>query len=111
MNIIGDVAGRTCVLVDDMVDTAETLCKAAMALKEHGARRVVAYCTHAVLSGAAIENLTASALDELVVTDTIPLTDSGRGCETIRQLAVAELIGESINRIESGESLSSMFVD
>ncbi|HJP36298.1 MAG TPA: ribose-phosphate diphosphokinase [Gammaproteobacteria bacterium] len=111
MNIIGDVAGRTCVLVDDMVDTAGTLCKAAMALKEHGARRVVAYCTHAVLSGAAIENLTASALDELVVTDTIPLTDSGRGCETIRQLAVAELIGESINRIESGESLSSMFVD
>lgn len=111
MNIIGDVEGRTCVLVDDMVDTAGTLCKAAAALKEHGARQVVAYCTHAVLSGNAIENITESVLDELVVTDTIPLTDEALACKTIRQLTVAELIGESINRMNGGQSLSSMFVD
>ncbi|MGR9092416.1 MAG: ribose-phosphate diphosphokinase [Gammaproteobacteria bacterium] len=111
MNIIGDVEGRTCVLVDDMVDTAGTLCKAAAALKDHGARQVVAYCTHAVLSGNAIKNITQSVLDELVVTDTIPLTDEARACKTIRQLTVAELIGESINRMNGGQSLSSMFVD
>ncbi|TDJ64890.1 MAG: ribose-phosphate diphosphokinase [Proteobacteria bacterium] len=111
MNIIGDVDGRTCVLVDDMVDTAGTLCKAASALKEHGARQVVAYCTHPVLSGPAIKNIADSELDELVVTDTIPLSDDARACETIRQLTVAELIGESINRITRGQSLSSMFID
>ena len=111
MNIIGDVADRSCVLVDDMVDTAGTLCKAASALKENGARSVVAYCTHAVLSGKAIDNISGSELDELVVTDTIPLTDDARACETIRQLSVAELIGESIHRINEGLSLSEMFVD
>ncbi len=111
MNIIGDVENRSCVLVDDMVDTAGTLCKAAAALKDHGARQVVAYCTHAVLSGDAIKNISESVLDELVVTDTIPLTDEARACKTIRQLTVAELIGESINRINGGQSLSSMFVD
>ena len=111
MNIIGDVDGRSCVLVDDMVDTAGTLCKAAAALKQNGARHVVAYCTHPVLSGAAIENISGSALDELVVTDTIPRTEQARACETIRQMTVAELIGESINRINGGQSLSSMFVD
>lgn len=111
MNIIGDVENRSCVLVDDMVDTAGTLCKAAAALKDHGARQVVAYCTHAVLSGDAIKNISESMLDELVVTDTIPLTDEARACKTIRQLTVAELIGESINRINGGQSLSSMFVD
>lgn len=111
MNIIGDVDGRSCVIVDDMVDTAGTLCKAANALKDDGAKRVVAYCTHPVLSGPAIENIEGSALDELVVTDTIPLSESARACKTIRQLTVAELIGESINRIDSGQSVSSMFVD
>ncbi len=111
MNIIGDVDGRSCVIVDDMVDTAGTLCKAADALKDDGAKRVVAYCTHPVLSGPAIENIEGSALDELVVTDTIPLSESARACETIRQLTVAELIGESISRIDSGDSVSSMFVD
>lgn len=111
MNIIGDVEGRSCVVVDDMVDTAGTLCKAAGALKDNGARSVVAYCTHAVLSGDAIKNITGSVLDELVVTDTIPLTEAARGCDRIRQLTVADLIGESINRINGGQSLSSMFVD
>jgi len=111
MNIIGDVGGRSCVLVDDMVDTAGTLCKAAAALKENGARHVVAYCTHPVLSGPAIDNIANSELDELVVTDTIPLSDGARACETIRQMTVAELIGESINRINGGQSLSSMFID
>ena len=111
MNIIGDVKDRSCVLVDDMVDTAGTLCKAASALKQNGARHVVAYCTHPILSGSAIENIAGSALDELVVTDTIPLTDQARACKTIRQLTVAELIGESINRISGGLSLSSMFID
>ncbi len=111
MNIIGDVEGRTCVVVDDMVDTAGTLCKAAEALKQCGARQVVAYCTHPVLSGAAIDNISASALDELVVTDTIPLSERALTCKTIRVLTVAELIGESINRIDQGLSLSSMFVE
>jgi ribose-phosphate pyrophosphokinase len=111
MNIIGDVDGRSCVLVDDMVDTAGTLCKAAAALKERGARHVVAYCTHAVLSGPAIDNIAGSKLDELVVTDTIPLTEQAAACSIIRQMTVAELIGESINRIDEGKSLSSMFVD
>ncbi len=111
MNIIGDVAGKTCVLVDDIVDTAGTLCAAAAALKQHGATRVVAYCTHPVLSGAAIDNIASSALDELIVTDTIPLTDAARACSRIRQLSVAELLAETIRRIAMGESVSTLYVD
>ena len=111
MNIIGDVEGRICVLVDDIVDTAGTLCAAAAALKARGAQKVVAYCTHPVLSGAAIDNLDKSQLDELVVTDTIPLTDNARACGRIRQLSVAELLAETIRRIAFGESVSSLYVD
>ena len=111
MNIIGDVAGKTCVMVDDIVDTAGTLCAAAAALKQHGATKVVAYCTHPVLSGAAIDNINGSALDELVVTDTIPLTDAARACGRIRQLSVAELLAETIRRIAMGESVSTLYVD
>jgi ribose-phosphate pyrophosphokinase len=111
MNIIGDVEGKTCVLVDDIVDTAGTLCAAAAALKQEGATKVVAYCTHPVLSGAAIDNLTGSALDELVVTDTIPLTDAARASGRIRQLGVSELLAETIRRIAFGESVSSLYVD
>jgi len=111
MNIIGDVEGKTCVLVDDIVDTAGTLCAAAAALKENGARKVVAYCTHPVLSGAAINNITNSQLDELVVTDTIPLSDAARACGRIRQLSVAELLAETIRRIAMGESVSTLYVD
>jgi ribose-phosphate pyrophosphokinase len=111
MNIIGDVSGKTCVLVDDIVDTAGTLCAAAAALKAQGATKVVAYCTHPVLSGAAIDNVTRSQLDELVVTDTIPLSDAARACGRIRQLSVAELLAETIRRIAGGESVSSLYVD
>lgn len=111
MNIIGDVEGRTCLLVDDLVDTAGTLCKAAKALKEHGALKVVAYCTHPVLSGAALENVGNSMLDELVVTDTIPLRAEAAACPKIRQLSVAEMLAETIRRIAFGESVSSMYVD
>ena len=111
MNIIGDVAGKTCVLVDDIVDTAGTLCAAAAALKQNGATKVVAYCTHPVLSGAAIANVSGSTLDELVVTDTIPLSEAARGCGKIRQLSVAELLAETIRRIAFGESVSSLYVD
>jgi ribose-phosphate pyrophosphokinase len=111
MNIIGDVEDRTCVLVDDMVDTAGTLSLAARALKNRGARAVVAYCTHPVLSGKAIANIEGSALDELVVTDTIPLTPEAQACSRIRQLSVAAMLGESINRMCTGQSLSSMFMD
>ncbi len=111
MNIIGDVEGRTCVIVDDLVDTAGTLCQAAGALKEHGASCVVAYCTHPVLSGPAVDNLNASKLDELVVTDTIPLSPAARDCERIRQLSIAELLAETMRRISSEESVSSLFVD
>ena len=111
MNIIGDVSGKTCVLVDDIVDTAGTLCAAAAALKANGAKRVVAYCTHAVLSGPAIANVEGSQLDELVVTDTIPLTDAAKACSRIRQLGVAELLAETIRRIAFGESVSSLYVD
>jgi len=111
MNIIGDVDGRTCVIVDDMVDTAGTLCQAAGALKGYGAQKVVAYCTHAVLSGKAMDNIENSKLDELVVTDTIPLSERAEACDRIRQLSISGLLAESINRISSGESLSSMFVD
>jgi ribose-phosphate pyrophosphokinase len=111
MNIIGDVAGKVCVLVDDIVDTAGTLCAAAAALKAQGATKVVAYCTHPVLSGAAIDNVTKSALDELVVTDTIPLSGPAKACGKIRQLSVAELLAETIRRIAFGESVSSLYVD
>jgi ribose-phosphate pyrophosphokinase len=111
MNIIGDVAGKTCVLVDDIVDTAGTLCAAAAALKGQGATRVVAYCTHPVLSGAAIDNIRASKLDELVVTDTIPLSEAARACKQIRQLSVAELLAETVRRIATGESVSTLYVD
>jgi ribose-phosphate pyrophosphokinase len=111
MNIIGDVAGKTCVLVDDIVDTAGTLCAAAAALKAQGATKVVAYCTHPVLSGKAIANIAGSGLDELVVTDTIPLSEAARGCDRIRQLSVAELLAETIRRIAFGESVSSLYVD
>lgn len=111
MNIIGDVANRTCVMVDDMVDTAGTLCSAASALKESGAKKVVAYCTHPVLSGSAIEKICGSPLDELVVTDTIPLSQEAIDSGKIRQLSVAGLLAESIRRINSSQSLSSMFVD
>ena len=111
MNIIGDVSGKTCVMVDDIVDTAGTLCAAANALKAQGAVKVVAYCTHAVLSGAAIDNVTNSALDELVVTDTIPLSEAAKACSRIRQLSVAEVLAETIRRIAIGESVSSLYVD
>ena len=111
MNIIGDVDGKTCVLVDDIVDTAGTLCAAAGALKANGAHKVVAYCTHPVLSGAAIDNITRSQLDELVVTDTIPLADAARACSRIRQLSVAEMLAETIRRIAFGESVSSLYLD
>lgn len=109
MNIIGDVQGRTCVMVDDIIDTAGTLCKAAQALKDDGAERVVAYVTHSVLSGAAIDNITNSALDELVVTDTIPLSKAAAACGRIRQLPTAELIAETIARVSEEESVSSLF--
>jgi ribose-phosphate pyrophosphokinase len=111
MHIIGDVAGRTCVMVDDLVDTAGTLCHAAAALKKHGALKVVAYCTHPVLSGGAAENVRNSVLDELVVTDTIPLTDELKAIGKIRQLSVAEMLAETIRRIAVGESVSSLYVD
>ena len=111
MNIIGDVEGRTCVIIDDLVDTAGTLCNAAGALKDNGASKVVAYCTHPVLSGNAIKNIESSRLDELVVTDTIPLRSEAATCKQIRQLSVAGMLAESLRRISEGESLSSMFVD
>ena len=111
MNIIGDVESRSCVLVDDLVDTAGTLCQAAKALKEKGASKVVAYCTHPVLSGNAIENILSSELDELVVTDTIPLSEDARQCESIRQLSIAELLAETMQRISNEESVSSLFMD
>jgi ribose-phosphate pyrophosphokinase len=109
MHIIGDVDGRSCLIVDDMVDTAGTLCKAADALKEHGATKVLAYCTHPVLSGPAIENIDGSNLDELVVTDTIPLNDVAKKCTRIRQLSMAKLLAESIRRVSNEESISAMF--
>lgn len=111
MNIIGDVTGRTCLIMDDMVDTANTLCEAAKALKDKGATRVLAYCTHAVLSGTAIERIENSAMDELVVTDTIPLREAARNCKRIRQLSTAELLAETIRRINSDESVSSLFAE
>jgi ribose-phosphate pyrophosphokinase len=111
MHIIGDVDGRSCVLIDDLVDTAGTLCHAAGALKKHGAIKVVAYCTHAVLSGSAMKNLNGSELDELVVTDTIPLSRGAVESGKIRQLSVAEMLAETIRRMAVGESVSSLYVD
>jgi len=111
MNIIGDVRGRSCVLVDDLVDTAGTLCQAAQALKDEGAVRVIAYITHPVLSGKAVERIGSSALDELVVTDTIPLGEEARKCKRIRVLSVAELLAETMRRIRDEESVSSLYVD
>jgi ribose-phosphate pyrophosphokinase len=111
MNIIGDVEGRNCVLIDDLVDTAGTLCKAARALKDAGAATVAAYCTHAVLSGPAVDNLNASVLDELVVTNTIPLREDARACPRIRPLTIAGLLGETMRRIHNDESVTSLFID
>ena len=111
MHIIGEVEGRSCILMDDLVDTANTLCEAAIALKDHGAVRVVAYCTHPVLSGQAVDRIEASVLDELVVTDTIPLRAQAQACAKIRQLSVAELLAETIRRIADEDSVSSLFMD
>ena len=111
MNIIGDIEGKTCVLIDDMVDTAGTLCQAAIALKEHGGKKVVAYITHPLLSGPAVQRVADSVIDELVVTDTIPLSDAAAALPTIRQLGVAELLAETIRRMSMDESVSSLYVD
>ncbi|AOE50525.1 ribose-phosphate pyrophosphokinase [Kangiella sediminilitoris] len=111
MNIIGDVSGRDCVIVDDMVDTAGTLCQAAQALKDNGANSVSAYATHPVLSGKAIDNLNNSALDALVITNTIPLSEEAKSCERIETLDLAPLLGESIRRVNTEESISTMFLD
>jgi len=111
MNIIGDVAGRTCVIMDDLVDTANTLCEAAVALKENGAERVVAYCTHPVLSGTAVQRIENSTLDQLVVTDTIPLRDDAKRSKRIRCVSAAELMAETMLRISNEESVSSLFME
>jgi ribose-phosphate pyrophosphokinase len=111
MNIIGEVEGKTCIIIDDLVDTAGTLCQAAEALKSHGAKRVVSYATHPVLSGNAVKNLENSQLDELVVTDTIPMREEARACSRIRVLSVAGMLGETIRRISNDESVSSLFID
>lgn len=111
MHIIGEVEGRTCVLIDDLVDTAGTLCEAARALKEHGAAKVVAYCTHPVLSGAAVKNIDNSVLDELVVTDTIPLRADAKACSRIRQLSIAGMLAETMRRVSIEESVSTLFMD
>ncbi len=111
MNIIGEVSGRTCVIVDDMVDTAGTLCKAAAALKQEGAKKVLAYCTHPVLSGAAITRISESELDELVVTDTIPLQEGSRACSRIRQVSIGGLLAETMLRISNEDSVSSLFME
>lgn len=111
MNIIGDVTGKTCILIDDIVDTAGTLSAAAIALKERGARKVVAYCVHPVLSGPAVSNIEKSVLDEIVVTDTIPLKPEALACSRIRVLSVAQMLAETIRRIAYGESVSSLYLD
>ncbi len=111
MNIIGDVENRTCIIMDDMVDTANTLCEAAQALKDRGAKRVLAYCTHPVLSGTAVQRINQSAIDELVVTDTIPLRDDAKSSPRIRQLSVAELLAETMRRISNEDSVSSLFME
>ena len=109
MNVIGDVAGKTCIMVDDIVDTAGTLCTAAEALKDEGAIAVTAYITHPVLSGPAVERIANSALDEIVVTDTIPLSPEAAQCEKITQLSMCQLLAESIRRVSNEESISAMF--
>lgn len=111
MNVIGDVENRNCILVDDIIDTGGTLCLAAAALKEHGAASVSAYCTHPVLSGPAIDNIANSQLDELVVTDTIPLNPAAKKCQKIRQLSLSELLAQTMRRINEEESISAMFLD
>ncbi len=111
MNIIGEVKDRTCVIMDDIVDTAGTLCKAAQALKDNGARRVLSYCTHAVLSGAAVSRIQDSALDELVVTDTLPLREDAKASSRIRQISVASLLADTMLRISNEESVSSLFME
>ena len=111
MHIIGEVEGRTCVLIDDLVDTAGTLCEAAAALKEHGARKVLAYCTHPVLSGPAVERIAKSQLDELVVTDTIPLKPETKSCKRIRQVSVAQILAESMRRLAEDDSVSTLFME
>ena len=111
MNIIGDVEGRTCAIMDDIVDTANTLCKAATALKERGAVKVVAYCTHAVLSGGAVKRIEESDMDQVIVTDTIPLSAEAQACPRIRQLSCAQLLAETMTRVSNEESVSSLFTD
>ena len=111
MNVIGDVSGRTCIIVDDMVDTAGTLCQASDILKEKGANKVFAYATHAVLSGVAVNNITNSTLDEVVITNTIPLTDNAMACSKIRQLSIAPTLADVIRRISEEQSVSSIFLD
>lgn len=110
MNLIGDVSDRTCLLIDDIIDTAGTLCNAANALKANGAKKVLAYCTHPVLSGKALDNINNSALDKLVVTNSIPLSDAARACGRIRQLSLAPLLAEAIRRVSNEESISAMFI-
>ena len=111
LNIVGDVKDRDCVILDDMIDTAGTLCTAAGALKKQGAKEVIAYCTHPVLSGKAIDNISGSELDELVVTDTIPLSEQAQACDRIRQISLANMLAEAVRRVNTEESLSSMFLD
>jgi ribose-phosphate pyrophosphokinase len=109
MHIIGDVEGRDCIIVDDMIDTGGTLCKAAEALKEHGARRVFAYATHPILSGSAAENITNSVIDEVIVTDSVPLTDELKAVEKIKVLTLADMLAETIRRVSNEESISALF--
>ena len=109
MNIIGDIQDRTCLIVDDMIDTANTLCKAASALKERGAKRVLAYATHPVFSGEAVNRIAGSDIDQVVVTDTIPLSEAGKACSKIRQVTIAGLLAETVRRISNEESVSYLF--
>jgi ribose-phosphate pyrophosphokinase len=111
MHVIGEIEGRTCVIMDDMIDTAGTLVKAAEVLKERGAKSVVAYCTHPVFSGPAVERISNSQMDEVVITNTIPLSDAAKACGKIRQLSVAFLFAETIRRISDGESVTSLFAE
>jgi ribose-phosphate pyrophosphokinase len=111
MHVIGDIDGRNCVIMDDMIDTAGTLVKAAEVLKDRGAKSVYAYCTHPVFSGPAVERIKNSALDEVVITNTLPLSDAGKSCKKIRQLSVAFLFAETIRRISDGESVTSLFAE